>query len=225
MLAHHYREALALAQAAGLDTSRLRAPAQAALAEASVRAVSLNAWPAAEELALAALAARRRGDPQRPHLLAAPRAPAYSPERRRRSSCTRPCRGFPRAATSRAAAEAEAVLSWMAGGRRHRGAGSRGSCRRARSRAGHRRRQGSRVAQPARVLSLAGREVEAVELGRERWQMAEEIETISVASHALNSIGMSRVYLGEARRPRRSEAKPRSHGRRSDMQSTRSARR
>ena len=43
MLAHHYREALALAFAAGVDATTLRAPARAALVEATERANALNA--------------------------------------------------------------------------------------------------------------------------------------------------------------------------------------
>jgi len=68
MLAHHYREALSLAQAAGVDASALRAPAQAALVEATDRARALNAWPAASDFALAALELTEPDDPLRPRL-------------------------------------------------------------------------------------------------------------------------------------------------------------
>jgi len=69
MLAHHYREALTLAEAAGIDAAAFRAPALAALAEASERAAALNSWVAAGDLAeearrafLAAWVERERED-------------------------------------------------------------------------------------------------------------------------------------------------------------------
>jgi class 3 adenylate cyclase/tetratricopeptide (TPR) repeat protein len=68
MLAHHYREALTLAEAAGMDTAALRDPARQAFAEGAQRALSLNASAAAYELALRAVALTEPGDPERPTL-------------------------------------------------------------------------------------------------------------------------------------------------------------
>ncbi|HLY94734.1 MAG TPA: adenylate/guanylate cyclase domain-containing protein, partial [Gaiellaceae bacterium] len=56
MLAYHYREALALAGASGVDASTLREPARAAFTDAAQRAAALNAWASAAELAHEALA-------------------------------------------------------------------------------------------------------------------------------------------------------------------------
>ena len=64
MLAHHYREALALAEAAGVDGTSLREPARRAFTEAAQRALSLNASAAAYELAQEALALTEPGDAQ-----------------------------------------------------------------------------------------------------------------------------------------------------------------
>src|SRR6266567_3058598 len=50
MLAYHYREALSLGEAAGLDTAALREPARQAFADGAQRALSLNAGAAAYEL-------------------------------------------------------------------------------------------------------------------------------------------------------------------------------
>src|SRR5205823_7972735 len=55
MLAHHYREALTLAEAAGIDASALREPARQAFADGAQRALSLNASAAAHELAIEAV--------------------------------------------------------------------------------------------------------------------------------------------------------------------------
>ena len=47
MVAHHYREALTLGRAAGLDTTSYEEPARRALGEAGDRALALNAYEAA----------------------------------------------------------------------------------------------------------------------------------------------------------------------------------
>src|SRR5262245_38545182 len=68
MLAHHYREALSLAKAAGMDASPLREPARRAFAEGARRALSLGAGAAAHELACEALLLSDTDDPERPAL-------------------------------------------------------------------------------------------------------------------------------------------------------------
>jgi class 3 adenylate cyclase len=68
MLAHHYREALALADAAGIDAAPLREPAQRAFAEGARRAVTLGAGAAGRELALEAVALTPPHSPERPML-------------------------------------------------------------------------------------------------------------------------------------------------------------
>jgi class 3 adenylate cyclase/tetratricopeptide (TPR) repeat protein len=68
MLAHHYRVALTLAEAAGMDAGPLREPARQAFAEGARRALSLNAGEAAYELALEALTLTGEDDPGRPAL-------------------------------------------------------------------------------------------------------------------------------------------------------------
>src|SRR6185437_6169411 len=68
MLAHHYREALSLGEAAGIDTSALREPARLAFAEGAQRALSLGANATAFDLAREALALTDEGDPERPAL-------------------------------------------------------------------------------------------------------------------------------------------------------------
>jgi class 3 adenylate cyclase/tetratricopeptide (TPR) repeat protein len=68
MLAHHYREALSLAEAAGIETASLREPARQAFVEGAQRALSLNAGVVAYELALQAIALTAPDDPRRPTL-------------------------------------------------------------------------------------------------------------------------------------------------------------
>src|SRR5262249_2932584 len=68
MLAPPYREALARAGAAGIDTTSFRAAARQAFADGAQRALSLNAGAAVYELALEALALSEPDDPERPAL-------------------------------------------------------------------------------------------------------------------------------------------------------------
>ena len=49
----------------------------------------------------------------------------------------------------------------------------------------------------ARDHALAGRPAEALELGREALELAEELELDEIRSHALNTVGLSRVALGD----------------------------
>ena len=113
MLAYHYREALALAEAAGVDAEPLRGPARRALADASERAASLNAWAAAEELAGAALELTSRDDPLRPHLqLRIARAKTFrgQPD----ADLVAAARdGFLEHGAFERAGESEALLSWV----------------------------------------------------------------------------------------------------------------
>src|SRR5436305_5884405 len=68
MLAHHYREAISLAAAAGMDTGDLREPAKQAFAEGAQRALSLNASESAYALGLEALALAAPDDRDRPDI-------------------------------------------------------------------------------------------------------------------------------------------------------------
>src|SRR3954453_6525725 len=68
MLAHHYRQALEIARAAGVDDTPLRAPARQALIEATERASRLYAIATIVDLAQAALELTDDDDPVRPLL-------------------------------------------------------------------------------------------------------------------------------------------------------------
>ena len=69
MLAHHYLQALELAEAAGLDTAALGVPAREALRDAGDRAAALYAVEAAERFYDAALRLWPHDDPERAELL------------------------------------------------------------------------------------------------------------------------------------------------------------
>ena len=199
MLAHHYREALDLALAAGLDASELRRPAKTALAEASERAAALSSWAAAEELANAAFELTSEGDPLRPLLeLRIARATGFAgrPELARAQSARD---GFLAQGLPAQAAEAQALISWM-----HwwRGEGDEAmesaartlelardlpsSVSKARALAGVARRQ-----------AIGGDPQRGIELGHEVLAVAEEIGHDALIASALNSIGIAMTMTGD----------------------------
>ena len=199
MLAHHYREALALAVAAGIDATPLRAPARAALAEASERAALLNSWRAADELARSALALTDAADPMRPELqLRLARASSFE-GRPDPELATTARDGFLALGALERAGECEALLSWTHWWRgqgeeamRHTAKalelvdGLPTSVPKARA-----------VADAARRVLIAGDPHRGIELAREALAMAEELGHDELASNALNSLGFGRVDIGD----------------------------
>ena len=199
MLAHHYREALTLAQAAGVDTTDLRGPAATALAEAAERAAGLSSWVAAEELASAALELTEADDPRRPVLeLRIARATGHDgrPDLARAVAARD---GFLAQGSIAHAAEAEALISWMhwwRGEGREAMASADRSLELARdlplsvpkTRA---------VAHAARRQAIGGDPQRAIALGYEALAMAEELAHDELISNALNSIGIAKTMSGD----------------------------
>jgi class 3 adenylate cyclase/tetratricopeptide (TPR) repeat protein len=199
MLAHHYRQALALAGAAGIDTGALRAPALAALAEASEKAATLNAWAAAEELAEAALALTDADDRIRPELqLRVGRAKGLRgmPDLALLETASA---GFLAHGDAERAAETEALLSWsywwLGDGEPSREHSDRAlelvrelpvSVSKTRA-----------YAQAARRSAIGGDGTRGIELARETLTMAETLEHDELASHALNTLGLARTHAGD----------------------------
>ncbi len=77
LLAHHYLQALELAEAAGLDTAALAGRAREALRDAGERAAALYALEAAERFFDAALRLWPSNDPERAHVLLRRAAPVH----------------------------------------------------------------------------------------------------------------------------------------------------
>jgi len=199
MLAHHYREALSLAAAAGIDVEPLRAPARAAFAVASERAESLHAWPAARELAEAAIGLTDEDDPELPRLQLRTARAAWFASDLDTENVVAARDGFLRHGNISAAAEAEAVHSlilWYRGD----GAAATEAADRAVELAADQPLTAAKVwvfAQRARRASLGGDVVTALDLARKTLEMAEELGRDDYASHALNTLGMARVDSGD----------------------------
>jgi class 3 adenylate cyclase/tetratricopeptide (TPR) repeat protein len=201
MLAHHYREALALAEAAGIDRSSLREPARRAFAQAAERAYGLNAYVAAIQLGNEALALTPEDAPERASLqllVAYATWPIGRDDPRLLESARD---GFLAQGDEGHAAEAAAFLSRILF---HHG--DTEASRRAGSQAIELARRappstatGRALAQQARAVEIMDREFEAaLPLAREALEIANQLGDVSLASHALNTIGLARIDLGDA---------------------------
>jgi class 3 adenylate cyclase len=201
MLASHYREALALSEAAGLDASALRAPARRAFADAGQRALSLGASATAYELAQEALALTDAGDEELPalQLLA-----AYGGRDLAEANITgllaEAVDGFLAQGDSGRAAETSQVLAHEFFHTGHVAAADDAS-----RRAIELARSAPMSIATARAIAGRARHVvvahaantEGTDLAREALDFADDTGEDRLAMHALNTIGMARVHSGD----------------------------
>ena len=201
MLAHHYREALTLAGAAGLDTTALREPARQAFAEGAQRALALNASVTAYELALEAVHLTEPGDPERPELqLLAGKAVRDLSDVDATELLEEARDGFLALDDVAQAAEASQALARES---LHRGDIARSL------EAGRRAHELARSVplSPASARALAGRarhleiieasSTEAIVLAREVLAFADASDDDRLAMNALGTIGLARVHSGD----------------------------
>ncbi len=200
MLAHHYREALALASAAGVDVSDLRTPAQKAFADAAARAFSLSAWPAAVQLGQEALELMDSDARERPRLQLNVAYATWFVKRNDPEPIESAVDGFLALQDLAGAAEASALLSrvlWNRGD----GPGAQAAGQRAVELA--RRVPPSSATARAIVQHASAAIVQerdsatALQLAREALAVAEELGDAAVAARALNTIGLARVHEGD----------------------------
>jgi class 3 adenylate cyclase/tetratricopeptide (TPR) repeat protein len=202
MLAHHYREALTLGEAAGIDTSTLRDPARLAFADAAQRAYSLSAGQAALDSARAALALTDPDSRERPALeLLAAYGSRLADSEGVPELLDSAIEGFLTQGDYEHAAEAAAMRSSDAFFR-----GDLDNSRAASARAVEFARRVPSSPSAARALSQAARGAEildrdferALELAREALAIAEEAGDDELAARCLNTIGLARVHAGDA---------------------------
>jgi class 3 adenylate cyclase len=203
MLANHYREALTLGEAAGLDTTSIRGPARQAYAEGARRALSLGAGQAGRELTLEALALTDADDPERPALvmLLGYAGRLVEVDETMVDLLSWAIDAFVAQGDPAHAAEAAALL-----GNHLFYLGDITGLRQARDRVLELARVAPASPSTARAFAGASRSFHvidrdlprALESGREALRRAEEIGDDEAASIALNTIGMTRVYQGDA---------------------------
>jgi class 3 adenylate cyclase len=196
MLAHHYREALRLAEASGADTSPFRTAAFEALAEASERAAALSSWSAAADLATEALALETRPELQ----LRLARAKAYGRNDLDSDLAEAARDGFDALGDDEGAGECESLLSWMSWWRGD-GEGAKTYRELALTRVAALPSSLAKVrayAQAARLEGIGGDFVRAVELADTTLAMAQELGRLDFQSHALNSRGIAKNKLRDS---------------------------
>jgi class 3 adenylate cyclase/tetratricopeptide (TPR) repeat protein len=202
MLAHHYREAVSLSEAAGLDTTALREPARQAFADAAQRAYSLNAGQTALDFARAALALTDTDSAELPALeLLAAYASRLVESQDVPELTESAIEGFLAQDDYEHAAEASSIRASDAFFR-----GDLGASRAASARAVEFARRVPSSPSAARALSQAARGVEildgdhtrALELARDALTIAEESGDDPLAARALNTIGLARIHAGDA---------------------------
>ncbi|MDQ2964964.1 MAG: AAA family ATPase [Chloroflexota bacterium] len=199
LLAQHYLSAIELARAAGRPTDSYAHQARGALREAGDRAAGLNAFAPAARYYRAALDLTSADDAGRPLLLfRCGRALRVSEESG--SEILAEAEAALRAAgdleTAAEAAVLQGELAWFAGDGENtalhltRAAGLVGDLPASASKA-------FVLSDLSRFHMLAGRNEQAIAIGREALEIAEALGLDEVRAHALNNIGSARFFLGD----------------------------
>jgi class 3 adenylate cyclase/tetratricopeptide (TPR) repeat protein len=199
LLAFHWQSALELARAAGQDTSELATPVRLALRAAGDRAFAVNAYPGAAAYYDDAVALWPEDDGERPELLFRFARTLHIAADDRSASALEQARDALLAAGNReAAAEVEVLLFlvWW-----HRGQHDEASVHLARAEelAGSAPSPATArvLASVARNRSIGGEPAEGLRLATEALAMAEALGLDELTAHALNTIGMTKGYLGD----------------------------
>jgi class 3 adenylate cyclase/tetratricopeptide (TPR) repeat protein len=200
LLAHHYVSALEFARAVGLDDGELKRSARVALRDAGRRAAALNAFVNAARFYEEAMTLTPDDDPEWPRLaLELAEASAYVDLTGDRFLVR--AREALLAGDVHDAARAEMVLGeyrWLRGDR----AGADAHFRDAEKLAVKMHDRGSRLrmlAELARFAMLAADDERAIGLAREALTLAEDLDYEEMRASALNSLGVSRVSMGDLR--------------------------
>jgi tetratricopeptide (TPR) repeat protein len=196
LLAHHWRSALELGRAAGLEVAEIVETTRRALREAGDRAFAVNAYPAAASYYGDALALWPEDDVERPRLLYRYAEALFVATDERALAALEEARDVLVAVDDReTAAEADLAVSriWWRRGDKERA--SRHLAR-ATELAGS---EPSRAT--ARVLATIARLFEDPHEGLRRAQealaMADALEIDELRAHALTTIGMAKLELGD----------------------------
>ena len=196
MLAHHYASALEFARAAGADTAPFSERARLALREAGDRAFGLGAYPAARSFYGEAVELWPADDPNRPQLLFRyGRVIAWIEATRGLDVITEARDALLAAGDSGTAAEAEIHLVetfWLQG-QRDSAFEHLWSAEALVADAPSSYSKAYVLSNLSRYLILAGQAEDAIRLGRQALEMAEELDLDEIRAHALNNLGTSRL--------------------------------
>ena len=200
MLAYHWGSALELARAAGIDEAELAEHTRIALRDAGDRAFGLNAFVTAGSYYEDALGLWPQEDDERPQLLYKLADSFYIADDERAETALGEARGALLSIGDRdTAAEAELALARIAW---HRGDGEESSTHEARAEdlvsAASSPVAARVLAHIARSRVIGGHHAEALHLAREALALAEGFRMDDVRAHALATVGLAKMYLGDA---------------------------
>ena len=200
MLAHHYLSAIELAEASGQDSGEFAKPASLALREAGDRALGLNAYAAAVRFYDAALNLWPRDDSDRPQLLLRlGRARASLGQAENVEALEEAREGFVRFGDNASAAEADALIGKWYGDQGLRELEDEYLARASElvENVPPSRSKALTISRVGTSMMLSGRYEEGVRVAREALQIGEELDLNDVKARTLQSIGFSRVTLGD----------------------------
>ena len=199
LLAHHYLAAVAYARADRQDAAGLAERAQVACANAGDRALELNAFPAASRWYAAALDHLSPDDPARPRLLFRLGRARFHAEQAGGEQLAEARDGLLAAGDRESAAEAEAMLgklAWWAG-ESARGIEHDRRAAELLAAAPPSRAKATVLVELAALLMVAGRNREAITVGREGLAIAERLGLDDIRADALNHVGAAKVSAGD----------------------------
>jgi class 3 adenylate cyclase/tetratricopeptide (TPR) repeat protein len=201
MLAHHHLSALEFARAAGQETAPLAERARVALSEAGDRAAGLNALAAAARFYGEALELTADDDPDRGRLLARYGRSLFLSDWRSDASSVleEACSLLLAAGDLEEAAAAEVTLGiffWYRA-ERERALPHFDHAAELVEGAAPSKAKAEVLAELARFRMLGDEDERALEVGREGLAMAEELGLDSIRARLLNTVGVSRVKVGD----------------------------
>ena len=199
LLAHHYLSALEFARAAGHPADELMERTRIALRAAGDRALTLNSYSAATRLYGKALELWPHEDPARPQLLFC-YGKALGRARQEGADVLAEARdGLLAAGDRETAAEADVMLgelTLMQGDRDHASEHFLGAVALLEN-APPSRSKAYVLSNLSRYLMIADENEQAIRVGFDAMQMADELGLEEMRAHALNNIGVARVEMGD----------------------------
>ena len=199
LLAHHWQRALGFARVAGQDTAGLAGRARLALRDAGDRALDLNAFAAAGRWYGAALELWPAADPERPRLLRRLGQARMYAEQAGDELLAEARDGLLAGGDRQGAAEAEAMLgqlsSWQGRGEESLEHGRRAAA--LLEGAPPSRAKALAMVSLSGRLMQAGRNAEAIAVGRQGLALAELAGDPGLAARAHGSIGGARSFSGD----------------------------
>jgi class 3 adenylate cyclase/tetratricopeptide (TPR) repeat protein len=200
VLAHHYLKALEFARASGQEVESLTAPARQALRDAGDRALALNAFSSAAAFYEEALKLWPEDDPEKPRILLRRGQALFHAVGGGRDVLAEAAEELLDLGEREAAAEAYIVLSDLlhfVDGRDDHAAERLEAATLLLAEQPPSRAKVAVLANRARFHMIADEAEDAIRIGFQAFQAAEELGLDEFQAHTLNTLGFSRVMIGD----------------------------